>query len=115
MSDETYDPDAVPGRVDLTLGDDHFAEFYGWYPDRNLNPQYAAFPDADRIGVIYYHKRPDNGKWCSGAIMFSTAPAPLTGLRWTLESLDPLTVSPSLLCQRCGDHGFIRNGKWVRA
>jgi hypothetical protein len=26
-----------------------------------------------------------------------------------------LTLSPSLLCMRCGDHGFIRNGKWVKA
>ena len=27
---------------------------------------------------------------------------------------EPLTISPSVLCQ-CGDHGFIRNGKWVVA
>ena len=34
--------------------------------------------------------------------------------RWTLVAYDPLTVAPSLLCA-CGDHGFIRDGKWVPA
>lgn len=29
-------------------------------------------------------------------------------------SIDPLTLSPSVLCQ-CGAHGFIRDGKWVAA
>ena len=36
-------------------------------------------------------------------------------VRWTLESLEPLTLSPSLLCRWCGRHGFIRDGKWVPA
>lgn len=26
---------------------------------------------------------------------------------------DPLTVSPSVLCPDCGDHGFVRCGSWV--
>lgn len=34
---------------------------------------------------------------------------------WRVESLEPLTVSPSLLCRVCGHHGFIRAGKWVPA
>jgi hypothetical protein len=34
---------------------------------------------------------------------------------WTLEKLDPITISPSLLRTDCGDHGFIREGKWVPA
>lgn len=32
--------------------------------------------------------------------------------KWQLESLEPLTLSPSLLCL-CGRHGFIRQGRWV--
>lgn len=36
-------------------------------------------------------------------------------IRWKLESLEPLTLSPSLLCRWCGKHGFIREGKWVPA
>lgn len=31
--------------------------------------------------------------------------------KWQVESLDPVTVSPSLLCP-CGHHGFLRNGRW---
>lgn len=34
---------------------------------------------------------------------------------WKVESDNPLTLSPSILCRACGDHGFIRNGKWERA
>lgn len=32
--------------------------------------------------------------------------------KWQIESVDPLTLSPSLLCRACGHHGFIRNGRW---
>lgn len=38
-----------------------------------------------------------------------------TGRRHTLVSRDPLHVEPSILCLSCGDHGFIRDGKWVPA
>lgn len=34
---------------------------------------------------------------------------------WTVEQLDPLTISPSVLCRACGNHGFIRDGRWVPA
>lgn len=34
---------------------------------------------------------------------------------WKVEQAEPLTLSPSILCRACGDHGFIRNGRWVRA
>jgi hypothetical protein len=33
----------------------------------------------------------------------------------TIEGRDPLTISPSLLCEVCGWHGFVRDGKWVPA
>lgn len=32
---------------------------------------------------------------------------------WTVVSIDPLTLSPSLLCRQCGHHGHIINGRWV--
>lgn len=35
--------------------------------------------------------------------------------RWTVESTEPLTLSPSLLCRGCGNHGWIREGRWVPA
>lgn len=34
---------------------------------------------------------------------------------WTLESKEPLTVTPSILMVNCGCHGFITEGKWVKA
>jgi len=34
---------------------------------------------------------------------------------WTQMSAEPLHLEPSLLCRLCGDHGFIRDGKWVPA
>lgn len=39
-------------------------------------------------------------------------PLPNDG-RWTIESIHPLTVSPSVHWSDCGCHGFIREGKWV--
>ncbi|MBN9376609.1 MAG: hypothetical protein J0I40_14730 [Cellulomonas sp.] len=34
---------------------------------------------------------------------------------WRVESTDPLTVSPSILCGSCGTHGFWRDGRWISA
>lgn len=34
---------------------------------------------------------------------------------WTLVSLEPLHLEPSLLCRICGDHGWVRDGRWVPA
>ena len=34
----------------------------------------------------------------------------------TIQQSEPLTIGGSLLCpQGCGDHGFIRDGRWVTA
>lgn len=40
---------------------------------------------------------------------------PLGTEGWTVVQRNPLTLSPSLLCKNCGLHGFIREGKWVKA
>lgn len=66
-------------------------------------------------GADVKHLTPD-GKPCIGWILFDTSanrdwPAER---KWQVESWDPITLSPSLLC-RCGDHGFVRNGTWVPA
>lgn len=36
-----------------------------------------------------------------------------TPAQWTVESWEPLSISPSLECTYCGDHGFIRAGRWI--
>lgn len=68
-------------------------------------------------GLIEYHRTPE-GRECGGSVLFD-----LDGIRhafpdrpvWTVESLDPLTLAPSILCRRCGHHGWIRLGRWEPA
>jgi hypothetical protein len=69
-------------------------------------------------GVNCWHLTAE-GTWCVGW-------APFSGSKWAAEfngkistwdvvQNEPLTMSPSLLCRACKDHGFIRDGRWVRA
>lgn len=68
-------------------------------------------------GLIEYHRTPD-GFECGGSVLFD-----LDGIRhaypdravWTVEQWEPLTLAPSILCRRCGHHGWIRGGTWERA
>lgn len=107
----------------LDLGSGHWLEFTSWAPDYFLNPRYADLPEVSRWGAIIWHElRPDDSvcAWrgeCAAAITFAgevqrqVIPDAVT---WTVESWEPLTLSASLLCH-CGDHGFIRDGRWVSA
>jgi len=61
-------------------------------------------------GMMWDHTRPDTGVRCLAGSWI-----PFSAGHWTLESVEPLTLSPSLLCTRCGRHGFVRGGKWVEA
>jgi hypothetical protein len=81
---------------------------------------------GNRIGVHYSHPMPNPpvpGRRCVGSIIFDTdqaraaVPEHFGNGRavWQLHSLEPLDVSPSLLCRTCGHHGFIRQGAWVPA
>jgi hypothetical protein len=100
------------GRRWVDLGNDHHLSYFGWAPDRDLNPQYEGVPDVERYGASIKHGD------CEAAVIFDgdvqRRLEPNRG-RWTVESWEPLTISPSVLCRRCGDHGFIRQGKWVPA
>jgi hypothetical protein len=49
---------------------------------------------------------------CGGAITFRGHG---DGSQWDVVQEDPLTLSPSLHCQCCGSHGWIRAGKWEEA
>jgi hypothetical protein len=95
----------------LDLGHGHTASIVGWHYG------FDDIPDTDHYGVDVEHTTP-SGRPCVGFIPFDSPSSRAAGVgdahRWTLESIDPLTVSPSLLCA-CGDHGFIRDGHWVPA
>ena len=91
-------------RIDL--GDDHAIVF-------------SQYKGEKRVGGNVLHP-PVEGK-CSGQgwICFEDTswsrqfgPSLAT---WKVESQEPFTISPSILCRACGDHGFIRAGRWVRA
>jgi len=83
---------------------------------------FVAYGGGDEhIGVIVWHPlRPgdticaSNGE-CGGAVFFDIqVNAGEARPKWQVQSADPLTLSPSLACH-CGDHGFIRGGRWVSA
>lgn len=109
----------------LDLGHGHTLRFTCWAPDRALNPQYAGLPDVERWGAVVGHPvgphpivpAAKSSGYCEGAITFDgevQRQLVPDRARWTVESWDPLTVAPSLLCA-CGDHGFIRDGRWLSA
>lgn len=81
----------------------------------------AGEGDGTRIGAIIDHKTPA-GADCAGSVQWADSvwqrqhpESTVNRARWQLERLEPLTISPSVHCLACGDHGFIRDGKWVPA
>ncbi len=69
----------------------------------------------DVYGIMVGHMDED-GSECRGMVPFKTLTNhEMTGVRWTVEQEDPLTLSPSILRRNCGLHGYIRDGQWVGA
>jgi len=67
--------------------------------------------DGEKTGLEYEHPCKTEGpSWIPFA---GRACETVPDACWTVESEQPLTLSPSLLCRTCGHHGFIRDGKWV--
>ena len=92
----------------IDIGSDHFIRF-------------SSYQDDDKTGITVLHKD-KSGATCRGWVAFRggawekafvASAQPIQA--WDVQSLDPLTISPSVLCRACGDHGFIRDGKWVCA
>ena len=99
----------------IDIGRNHSIQFVSWAPDRQLNPQFAGIPDDARAGAKVYHPNLKNpAEECVSYIGLNPA-LNTDHATWTVEGWEPLTISPSLLCTVCGDHGFIRQGKWVPA
>lgn len=64
-------------------------------------------------GFMFKHPRRDNGAACEGGVKTCGLCA---GPAWSLEGAsDALTLSPSIHCLACGEHGFVRDGKWIPA
>lgn len=84
-------------KPDVWLDDNHAVEFT------------TRQGDTEPSGALLPHRKPD-GDWCVGGFDWR-GPGP----NWTLVSMDPLHVEPSIHCLSCGEHGFIRDGKWIPA
>lgn len=90
--------------------------------------KWVVFSEDDVIGATERHPRAKDVEWangkvdkagepCDGMMYFDVPelPPPWKPIAWKVESWDPLTISPSVLCTLCGNHGFIREGKWIPA
>jgi len=113
----------VPEKFDLDLGDGHWLQYVGWSPNRDIPSnaeRFAGIADIERCGALIYHltDKTESGM-CSGFVHFETPEIarvfPNPHARWQVQSWEPLTLSPSVLCGTCGDHGFVRDGRWVKA
>lgn len=77
-----------------------------------------VFDHEDKwIGITEWHTNPKTGELCGGFVPFDVESSYLTphGPKWQVQSYDPLTLSPSILCTACNHHGWIRNGRWEPA
>ena len=107
-------------NYDLDLGHNHRLRYFQWDPDLELNPQYEHIREhlsVLKAGASVNHLKSD-GSLCRGAVHFDLPVLQgvfAKGAKWQVLSWEPLTLAPSLLCGACGDHGFIREGKWVVA
>ena len=100
--------------LDLGLG--HTLRFIAFAPDRSIAHNAETFrdlPDDPRAGAIVTHPN-SHGGTCESFIGLNSG-INTAAATWTVECWDPLTLSPSLVCSNCGDHGFVRGGKWVPA
>lgn len=66
-------------------------------------------------GLTWRHSKPDGFDCDASPALWVPLGHVQDFANWKLEQLEPLTISPSLLCRHCGTHGFIRQGKWVPA
>ena len=93
-------------KADIDLGDGHYLAWIG-----------KSDHSGKRVGGIVYHRADSETGWCSCAVWWEAPYEPFDRVYWTIQG-DPnetLTIAPSVGCGQCPDHGFIRNGKWVRA
>jgi hypothetical protein len=113
----------------VDLGHGHTLTWAAWQPDRELNPQYAHLPDIEKCTGIIRHPVGPGGPGCgqdaryeqgyctSAFSVDSEVARELFAERalWQVSCWESLSLSPSILCMCCGDHGFIQGGLWAPA
>jgi hypothetical protein len=122
-SDDFWD---ITNSIDL--GSDHSYDLiYGdalWWEDHwptkkwssitRLTPEVGA-PEI-LTAVVIWHRRPDNGEICGVLVHFARplqkSEKALDYPIWEVKSFKPFEIMPSVICKTCGDHGWIRDGRW---
>lgn len=104
---------------DLDLGDGHWLD-WSVYKDEICGGiiSHVKSDELKAKQLAQYGNQPWIERHCEGAFTISGTKwnqAEPDRANWTLSGgYQKPTLSPSFLCH-CGDHGFIREGKWVRA
>lgn len=100
------------------MSDDDWPPVKVWLNDEHANGyKPVTMHNTDQIiGIHEWHIPPGGGEWCGGFAAFVEYELEPN---WThtgdAETGEGFTMSPSLLCTACGNHGYIRDGKWVPA
>ena len=81
-----------------------------WLDERHAIEFTTQQGETEPTGALFCHRDKRNlDEWCIGGFQWRGTSGP----NWELVSLSPLHVEPSVHCLSCGEHGFIRDGKWV--
>lgn len=85
--------------------------------DRNyLNRRVVGSrPDGTEIALLFYLDatiRIHHECKQVGEHRMVCAPALRVGNGHVIENMDPVTISPSILCPDCDLHGYVRAGRW---
>jgi hypothetical protein len=96
------DKQAEPEKFDLDIGDGHWIQWTEY--------------EGERCGGIIRHTDPKaESGMCAGAFFIKSLAAFTNRPVWQMSgTFECPTLTPSFMCH-CGDHGFVRNGRWVRA
>lgn len=72
-------------------------------PEVAVVPTFVVVEANDATHVWFEHDCGDEG------VLGNSLP----NMLWHITTREPLTVTPSITCQQCGLHGWIKEGKWV--
>lgn len=97
--------DGALGRIDLGTDEVTVIEVRGATDGGVLDPS--------RFAVEHTCKEWPDNREPDG--MFIKCIAPRLAPEHVVHSIDPLTVTPSILCPDCGLHGFVTDGVWRAA
>lgn len=83
--------------------------------------EFVSYNGDEKAAINDYHHSADGKTACQGFISFRGGAWAKKfennpdHQAWDVQSFEPLSITPSVLCRSCGDHGHITNGKWVKA